>query len=208
MPAPTKAQLEVEIVRLKAVIVELEDRVANEQALRVAAEELVTDKDAELEAAREQAVAAAQQAAAAIAAAANQAPAAQNPPEDGDIIPKPRGSGGSTYNVRRAMGLTHDKPKYARCLRIVRDVALASRINWQKDYSHQDPLVLGRLFRAAQEKEPYLARFEASWATADMLKQFMRNRRKYMVRLLRLAGPAPAPGAAVGGAADADADDN
>ena len=34
----------------------------------------------------------------------------------------------------------------------------------------------------AQEQEAYLARFDSSWATADMVKQFLRNRRKYAVR--------------------------
>lgn len=34
----------------------------------------------------------------------------------------------------------------------------------------------------ARERQPYLAQFENDWATADIVKQFLRSRRKYLVR--------------------------
>ena len=33
----------------------------------------------------------------------------------------------------------------------------------------------------ARDRHLYLKRFENDWATADLIKQFMRNRRKYLV---------------------------
>jgi hypothetical protein len=33
----------------------------------------------------------------------------------------------------------------------------------------------------ARERQPYLAQFENDWATADIVKQFLRSRRKYLV---------------------------
>jgi hypothetical protein len=40
-------------------------------------------------------------------------------------------------------------------------------------------------FDQARDVHPYLARFENDWATADIVKQYMRNRRKYMARQSR-----------------------
>jgi hypothetical protein len=34
----------------------------------------------------------------------------------------------------------------------------------------------------ARDRHPYLKRFENDWATADLVKQFLRNRRKYLVK--------------------------
>ncbi|KZT72990.1 hypothetical protein DAEQUDRAFT_722083 [Daedalea quercina L-15889] len=209
MAGPTKPQLEAEIRQLKTRIVELEDHVANNEALRIAAEEHAAAKEDELQTMQAEAAAAAEQAAAAIAAANNQAPAAAGPPGTSNsvLIPKPRGSGGSTYKIRHAMGLADNKPLYARCMRVVRDLTLAAKINWQKDFIHQDPLVIGRLFHAAQERESYLARFESSWATGDLVKQFLRNRRKYGVRKGYVLPRAQRLAQAAGGSGGVDADD-
>ncbi|OCH83918.1 hypothetical protein OBBRIDRAFT_840101 [Obba rivulosa] len=46
----------------------------------------------------------------------------------------------------------------------------------------KEPVQLGRLFRVACEREPYLLQFESNWATTDMVKQYMRNWRKYFVK--------------------------
>ncbi|KAH9833142.1 uncharacterized protein C8Q71DRAFT_725821 [Rhodofomes roseus] len=181
---PTKAQLEAELTRIKESAAEAESRATNKQALRVAAEELAAAKVNELNAAQEEAATAAQLAAVASTAATNQAPVAPQPPANNALIPKPCGmlGTGKGYTVQRAMGLADDDTKYLLCIRVVHEVTMALKINWQKDYAHQDPLVLCRLFRAAQEAEPYLARFQASWATADLLKQFLWNHRKNTVK--------------------------
>jgi hypothetical protein len=66
------------------------------------------------------------------------------------------------------------------------------------DYRRQPVTELGNLFTVvscstfassfmlttcqARERQPYLAQFENDWATADIVKQFLRSRRKYLVR--------------------------
>jgi hypothetical protein len=67
------------------------------------------------------------------------------------------------------------------------------------DYRKQNVTNLGNLFTVvrvtewvvhmpadytdqARDVHPYLARFENDWATADIVKQYLRNRRKYVAR--------------------------
>ena len=136
MRAPTNAQLKAEVQWLNNCTLELEgqyfllsyftsdsldemsDQLATEHALRIAAEDCAAEKEVEVREAQAQAAEVAQQAEVAIAAVNHQAAQAaeQQHPGHNVLIPRPRGSGGSTYNIRRAMGLGNDKARYVHCM--------------------------------------------------------------------------------------------
>lgn len=82
--------------------------------------------------------------------------------------------------------------------RDVRDLVHTARLDMKLDYRKQNVSNLGNLFTVvrlnrwmvrasanyeqARDIHPYLARFENDWATADIVKQYLRNRRKYVAR--------------------------
>jgi hypothetical protein len=87
------------------------------------------------------------------------------------------------------------------CLRQrdIRDLVHTARLDMKLDYRKQSVTSLGNLFSVvrvtrrifhtpansadqARDVHPYLARFENDWATGDIVKQYLRNRRKYMAR--------------------------
>jgi hypothetical protein len=41
----------------------------------------------------------------------------------------------------------------------------------------------------AREKHTYLKQFEHDWATADLVKQYLRNSRKYLIRQRQTSDP-------------------
>ncbi|KAI0675160.1 hypothetical protein C8Q78DRAFT_988889 [Trametes maxima] len=97
-------------------------------------------------------------------------------------IPKPPGSVGKGLKLRDEMHLQGNKPLYLNCLMTVRDLCLAGRLDWKRGIREQDASKLGALYEIARAEQPYLARFENDWATAQILIQFMANRRKNAIR--------------------------
>ncbi|KAH9930111.1 uncharacterized protein B0H18DRAFT_995267 [Fomitopsis serialis] len=202
----SQQNLSDEMVALKEQLASLTDSLTQERASRAAAEILVESKRNEIQFMKDAAAREAQNAASTARAAAEHgvgrmpanAPSLSARRATGDeVIPKPRGSGGQDYKVRVEMGLANEKSLYLAIMRTIRDL-------------HQNPVVLGKLFRAAEEKHPYLQRFECSWATADLVKQYIRNRRKDAVakgymepRAKRAAAHQQAEAAAVAGSSSA-----
>ncbi|KAI0694858.1 hypothetical protein C8Q76DRAFT_253574 [Earliella scabrosa] len=99
-------------------------------------------------------------------------------------IPKPLGTVGKGLKLRSAMRLEGKRQKslYLACLMTVRDVCLEGGLDWKKGIRSQDPEALGAVYRVARKDQPYLARFENDWATAQILIQYMANRRKNAIR--------------------------
>ncbi|CDO71845.1 hypothetical protein BN946_scf184939.g69 [Trametes cinnabarina] len=97
-------------------------------------------------------------------------------------IPKPRGTVGRGLKLRKEMKLSDNKILYLACLMTVRDLCLAGRLDWKKGIREQSPTALGALYEVAREEQPYLKRFENDWATAQILIQFMANRRKNAIK--------------------------
>ncbi|KAI0668870.1 hypothetical protein C8Q78DRAFT_194550 [Trametes maxima] len=104
---------------------------------------------------------------------------AKKPPKS---IPKPPGTVGKGLKLRDEMRLQNNKPLYLNCLMTVRDLCLAGRLDWKKGIRQQDAGKLGALYDVARAEQPYLARFENDWATAQILIQYMSNRRKNAIR--------------------------
>ncbi|KAI0758441.1 hypothetical protein BC629DRAFT_1598034 [Irpex lacteus] len=174
----TISSLEAKIKQLEARALE---QATAENALRAERDAARADADA----ARADADAARADAQAAVAAAA--ANAGDNHAAPG-MIPKPRGK----FSLRQAMGLGDPEKKiqYRAIQRTIHELVILASINWKLDYRKQDPIKLGNLFQAANEDHPILATFENNWATAELIKQFLQNRRKYAYSL----GILPSPG--------------
>ncbi|KAG8939004.1 hypothetical protein FRC04_007133 [Tulasnella sp. 424] len=95
------------------------------------------------------------------------------------VISEPKAA---KYNLRKEMGLEKDSNTYLRIQRTVRD--LSRRVlNFEQSWKNQDPIVIGDLFRAAAEKEPFLRRFRLNWATAKLSQMYLRNNRSYFANI-------------------------
>ncbi|THH18138.1 hypothetical protein EUX98_g9004 [Antrodiella citrinella] len=109
-------------------------------------------------------------AAAAHALAAQGGPGADVPPGS---VPRPHGR----FNIRDAMGVDHEQ--YKSIQRTVRDLIIQAQVDWTDDFRRQDPTNLARLYKAAIQVHPVLARYYRHWATAELAKQYMANKRKH-----------------------------
>ncbi|KAH9947318.1 hypothetical protein B0H21DRAFT_891428 [Amylocystis lapponica] len=82
------------------------------------------------------------------------------------------------YKLIVAMRLADDKPKYNAIMSGVRGLAWRSKLDFSKEFREQPAEELGYVFKVARKHFKYLRRFENDWATADLIAQTMRNKRK------------------------------
>ncbi|KAJ7256047.1 hypothetical protein C8J57DRAFT_1721612 [Mycena rebaudengoi] len=97
------------------------------------------------------------------------------------MIPRPAGSAGNDFSIEFAMGLgtnRADDEQYKALMRNIRDLTLQARINWEEPWSQTPAGVKAQLFAVARERHPYLARFTNDWATEEIVKQFIKNKRR------------------------------
>ncbi|KIJ60588.1 hypothetical protein HYDPIDRAFT_32013 [Hydnomerulius pinastri MD-312] len=100
------------------------------------------------------------------------------------LIPKPKGQAGEKgFNLQDEMKLEDEKELYLAILRDVRALCFAAQLDYKIDYRHQPPKDLGNIFDVAKRHHPYLEQFHNNWATSEIVKQFLRNRRKYAARM-------------------------
>ncbi|KAJ7907418.1 hypothetical protein B0H13DRAFT_2273676 [Mycena leptocephala] len=95
-------------------------------------------------------------------------------------ISRPRGTAGTHFSIKTAMKLDRsaaDEEAYKCLLRNVRDLALNARINWELPWKQIPVDQKASLFEVARTRHPYLAKFENDWATEELVKQFIKNRR-------------------------------
>ncbi|KAL1694097.1 hypothetical protein GGG16DRAFT_100661 [Schizophyllum commune] len=103
------------------------------------------------------------------------------------VIPKPEGEAGNNktgYRLIAAMGLDHSvesRRDFRRYQRTVHINCAKYGIDMTQPYRHQDAEILGKVFKAGWKAHPYLTpnRFPCNWAQAAMVKQYIRNHRKY-----------------------------
>ncbi|KAJ7105987.1 hypothetical protein C8R44DRAFT_942591 [Mycena epipterygia] len=110
---------------------------------------------------------------------AQREPTATGPPE---MIPRPRGSAGNNFNIEEEMGLgdtAADHDQYKAPQRNLRDLMLQARINWEVPWAEVAASSKGQLFAVARERHPYLARFTNDWATEEIVKQYIKNKRRH-----------------------------
>ncbi|KIM34942.1 hypothetical protein M413DRAFT_32896 [Hebeloma cylindrosporum] len=107
-------------------------------------------------------------------------------------IPKPRGEAGSKgFKLIREMGLDdtdEHKKLYRAITRSVRDSIIKRSIDLSLDFRKVDPDDLSAIFKWTRKMHPYMlkARFPQNWATAELVKQYMRNHRRYEVKKGRM----------------------
>ncbi|KAJ3001435.1 hypothetical protein NUW54_g6424 [Trametes sanguinea] len=99
------------------------------------------------------------------------------------IVQRPRGSAGYGFNLRHAMGLGDNLKLYRSIQRTVRalvgNAGLDHRVIWRR----QPKEVIGKVLRVARKRQPYLRRFVNDWATEELAKQYLKNRRAYCRRM-------------------------
>ncbi|KAI0650121.1 hypothetical protein C8Q79DRAFT_1006417 [Trametes meyenii] len=88
-----------------------------------------------------------------------------------EMIPKPYGTAGKHYLLREAMGLKDDKDT-------VRKVVIQGGLDFKVGIRQQHPATLGAVYELARDAQPYLSRFINDWATAQIIIQYLANRRK------------------------------
>ncbi|THH18873.1 hypothetical protein EW146_g2191 [Bondarzewia mesenterica] len=98
------------------------------------------------------------------------------------LIPRPKGSAGDRKNgfvIIDEMGLKDDEETYNSMIRCIHDWVLNAQLDWRFTYRNQPHDKLAKIFKLARETFPTLERFQNDWATAELLKQYITNRRKY-----------------------------
>ncbi|KAJ7851748.1 hypothetical protein B0H13DRAFT_2359844 [Mycena leptocephala] len=109
------------------------------------------------------------------------------------MIPRPRGTAGNDYSTEVEMQLgdtadNHDAFKGIQ--RTLRDLVLQARINWEVQWSEVSAASKAQLYAVARERHPYLARFTNDWATEEIVKQYIKNKRRHAYKNGWLEPPA------------------
>ncbi|KAJ7029444.1 hypothetical protein C8F04DRAFT_1116389 [Mycena alexandri] len=111
-------------------------------------------------------------------------------------IERPPGEAGDSakgFRLQAAMDLEDDDEKYEAILRTVHNNTVRVNLDPALDFRRQDPAKLATLYKLTRDAhKPDLSeeRFPLSWPIAEMVKQYIRNKRKYMVRKGRMANRA------------------
>ncbi|KAJ7433125.1 hypothetical protein B0H11DRAFT_2122734 [Mycena galericulata] len=119
--------------------------------------------------------------------AARGAAGSDSPEEDIVPIQRPKGEAGDRkkgFCLIEAMGL-EDKPEdFLDIQRAVHINVVRAHLDVKQDYRKQDPGKLAAAFKLTRKQFSYLneKRFPMNWAIAEMVKQFLRNKRRYGVR--------------------------
>ncbi|KAJ7607636.1 hypothetical protein DFH06DRAFT_1004209 [Mycena polygramma] len=134
--------------------------------------------------------------AAALAANTGRAARSSAPEEDAEPvqrIERPKGEAGdgkNGFNLQEKMGLAGDDEKYQAILVSIHTNVVRANVDITVDFRRQDPAKLATVYKLTRDAhKPFLSRerFPLDWSSAEMTKQFLRNRRKYDVRQGRLA---------------------
>ncbi|KAJ8586176.1 hypothetical protein M405DRAFT_844068 [Rhizopogon salebrosus TDB-379] len=64
------------------------------------------------------------------------------------------------------------------CIIRMQDLNVNLQVNFMALYGKQNTASLLKLFKLARRTHPYLARFQNDWATAEIVKQYLQNKRK------------------------------
>ncbi|TBU31205.1 hypothetical protein BD311DRAFT_752850 [Dichomitus squalens] len=99
-----------------------------------------------------------------------------------DRVPRPRGSAGDGFSLQAEMGLLDNIARYRSIQRTVRDLIGRAGLDYHSIWRQQPKAVIGKVYRVARGRQPYLRRFVNDWATEEMVKQYLRNRRAYARR--------------------------
>ncbi|KAJ6538262.1 hypothetical protein DFH09DRAFT_893741, partial [Mycena vulgaris] len=100
-------------------------------------------------------------------------------------IPRPAGSAGNNFNIQDAMGLGQnekDRELYKALMRNTRDLVLQAGINWELAWAKTPAEAKAKLYAVARERHPILKRYVNDWATEELVKQYIKNKRRHGYR--------------------------
>ncbi|KAJ7850807.1 hypothetical protein B0H14DRAFT_2581799 [Mycena olivaceomarginata] len=99
--------------------------------------------------------------------------------------------------LRAGLAGSHkDYEQYKSIQRAVRDLALNARINWELPWKQIPVDQKSAFFDVARQRHPHLGEFHNDWATEELVKQWMKNRRsnaykrKWILNKIAKAGAA------------------
>ncbi|KAJ3501991.1 hypothetical protein NLJ89_g9088 [Agrocybe chaxingu] len=95
---------------------------------------------------------------------------------------RPKVTAGKDFSIQIAMGLAGSNKKndkYTAILRSLRDLVLQSRINWELPWTEIPAGEKAKLFQVARERHPVLKRYMNDWATEEIVKRYMKNKRSH-----------------------------
>ncbi|KAJ7655447.1 hypothetical protein B0H17DRAFT_1073443 [Mycena rosella] len=96
-------------------------------------------------------------------------------------IPRPAGSAGNTFNIQNEMGLGGSRANrdiYKALMRNVRDLTLQAGINWELPWAQIPASNKASLFDVARARHPILEDYVNDWATEEIVKQYIKNKRR------------------------------
>ncbi|KAF7332812.1 hypothetical protein MSAN_02432400 [Mycena sanguinolenta] len=102
-----------------------------------------------------------------------------------DLIPRPAGSAGNNFNIQNEMGLgrgAEDRLQYLAIMRNMRDLVLQAGINWEQPWAKTSAAQKEKLFAVARKRHPILERYQNDWATEELAKQYIKNKRRHGYR--------------------------
>ncbi|KAJ7236803.1 hypothetical protein C8J57DRAFT_1479121 [Mycena rebaudengoi] len=129
--------------------------------------------------------------------------------EDVLRLDRPKGEAGDRvkgFNLQDAMGLADNNELYDKILRSVRQNVVRVNLDFTADYRNQDAAKIANVFKLTRMAEPYLTRkrFPLDWSTAEMIKQYLRNKRRNEVHTGRMPNRAARKRAAGSGGDDTE----
>ncbi|TFK65414.1 hypothetical protein BDN72DRAFT_845569 [Pluteus cervinus] len=104
------------------------------------------------------------------------------PSTEEDMIPRPKGTAGKDFSIQVEMRLASSEnkdEKYKAVLRSLHDLVLGARLEWTLPWKAISTGDKAKLFQVAREHHPILKRYTNDWATEELVKRFLKNRRSY-----------------------------
>ncbi|KAK6988584.1 hypothetical protein R3P38DRAFT_3331926 [Favolaschia claudopus] len=106
--------------------------------------------------------------------------------ENVEVLLRPRGEAGEKrgFNLQESMGLDDNDELYGYIQRLVHHNVARANLDFTVDFRQQDPAKLAAVYKLTRKDVPYLSRcrFPLDWALAEMVKQYLRNKRRYAVK--------------------------
>ncbi|KAF9471608.1 hypothetical protein BDN70DRAFT_938823 [Pholiota conissans] len=99
-----------------------------------------------------------------------------------NMISRPPGTCSTNWSLQVEMGLAGSAAKdakYAALLRGMRDLVLNAGVNWEVGWKEIPAAQKGKVFQVARDRYPILKRYINDWATAEMVKQYIKNKRAH-----------------------------
>ncbi|KAJ7206882.1 hypothetical protein GGX14DRAFT_456951 [Mycena pura] len=100
--------------------------------------------------------------------------------EPREPTPRPTGTAGTHFSIIAEMRLDsnrQDRAQFSTIQRNLRELFGNSRINWELPWAQVPAAAKAQLFAIARKHHPYLAEFQNDWATEEIVKQYVKNKR-------------------------------